>query len=396
MHRAFKIPAGSLTLAVGLAVVLLASGCQSGPEPAPKPPATFSAQKEALLLKAVLDAIEKGGVPGAVVGIWTQDQGSFVEAFGQADLASHKAMTVDHRFRIGSLTKTATATIILQLAAEGALDLDQDIDKYVKAHSLDIPRAKDITIRQLLNHTSGLFSYTDDRALEAVSYANLLLAWTPQELVTYAVSHRDYAEPGREHHYSNTGYALLGMIIEDETKHRIEEEVDRRIVKPLGLMHTSFPTLPNTMEPHASGYMANADLFKLSFNLRGAKTPDLVDVTAFNPSWAWAAGAMISDLQDLKVYAKAIGTGALVGKKMQAERLKMVPVAPGAPVKYGLGLGEWKGLLGHRGEVPGYDVSMYYSPELDATFIVCLNRAESLASDALLMSLAHIVYPDKF
>jgi len=384
-------------LAAALALTLTVSGCQSGAEVAPpKPPATFSPQKEAQLLKTTLDAIEKGGVPGAVIGIWTPDQGSWVEAFGQADLAEHRAMTVNHRFRIGSVTKTATATVILQLAAEGTLDLDHSIEPYVKAHGLNIPQARDITIRQLLNHTSGLFSYTDDPALEAVSYANLLLAWTPQELVKYAVSHRDHAEPGKEFHYSNTGYALLGMIIEDETKHRIEEEMDRRIIKALGLNHTSFPTLPNTQEPHANGYMANADLLRLSFHLRGAKTPDLVDVTAFNPSWAWAAGAMISDVQDLKVYAKAIGTGALVGKKMQAERLKMIPVAPGVDAKYGLGLAERKGLLGHRGEVPGYDVSMFYSPEMDATFVVLLNRAESLASDALLLSLAHIVYPDKF
>ena len=383
---------------LGLVLALTLGGCASGDAVrAPKPPATFSPQQEAQLLKTVLDALEKGGIPGAVVGIWAPDQGTWVEAFGQADLAEHKSMTVDHKFRIGSITKTATAAIVLQLAGEGVIDLDQTIEKYDTKYDLKIPNAKEITIRQLLNHTSGLFSYTDDPALEAVSYANLLLYWTPQELIKYAVSHRDTAPPDKEFHYSNTGYALLGLIIEEETKHRLEEEVDRRIVKALGLKNTSFPTLPNTTEPHADGYMSNADLLRLSFNLRGNKTAELVDVTAFNPSWAWAAGAMVSNVNDLKVYAKAIGTGSLVGKKMHAEQMKMMPVISGSDVKYGLGLAENKGWLGHRGEVPGYDVSMYYLPELDATFVVGLNRTpNSVQSDALLFSLAQIVYPKKF
>jgi D-alanyl-D-alanine carboxypeptidase len=383
---------------LGLTLALTLGGCASGDSiKAPKPPATFNPQQEAQLLKTVLDALEKGGIPGAVVGIWAPDQGTWVEAFGHANLAEHQSMTVDHKFRIGSITKTATATIVLQLAGEGVIDLDQTIEKYDKTYGLKIPNAKEITIRQLLNHTSGLFSYTDDPALEAVSYANLLLYWTPQELIKYAVSHRDTALPGKEFHYSNTGYALLGLIIEEETKHRFEEEVDRRIIQKLGLKNTSFPTLPNTTEPHANGYMSNADLLRLSFNLRGNKTAELVDVTAFNPSWAWAAGAMISNVNDLKIYAKALGTGSLVGKKMQAEQMKMIPVAPGSDMKYGLGLAEHKGWLGHRGEVPGYDIIMYYSPELDATFVVCLNRTpNSVQSDALFTSLAKIVYPKKF
>lgn len=383
---------------LGLALALTLGGCASGDNlKAVKPPATFSPQQEAQLLKTVLDALEKGGIPGAVVGIWAPDQGTWVEAFGQANLAEHQSMTVDHKFRIGSITKTATATIVLQLAGEGVIDLDQTIEKYDTKYDLKIPNAKEITIRQLLNHTSGLFSYTNDPALEAVSYANLLLYWTPQELIKYAVSHRDTAQPGKEFHYSNTGYALLGLIIEEETKHRLDEEVNRRIIQKLGLKNTSFPTLPNTTEPHANGYMSNADLLRLSFNLRGNKTAELVDVTAFNPSWAWAAGAMISNVNDLKVYAKALGTGSLVGKKMHAEQMKMMPVAPGADVQYGLGLGEFKEFLGHRGEVPGYDIIMYYSPELDATFVVCLNRTpSSVQSDALFTSLAKIVYPKKF
>ncbi len=383
---------------LGLTLALTLGGCASGDSiKAPKPPATFNPQQEAQLLKTILDALEKGGIPGAVVGIWAPDQGTWVEAFGHANLAEHQSMTVDHKFRIGSITKTATATIVLQLAGEGVIDLNQNIEKYDKKYGLKIPNAKEITIRQLLNHTSGLFSYTDDPALEAVSYANLLLYWTPQELIKYAVSHRDTAPPGKEFHYSNTGYALLGLIIEEETKHRLEEEVDRRIIQKLGLKNTSFPTLPNTTEPHANGYMSNADLLRLSFNLRGNKTAELVDVTAFNPSWAWAAGAMISNVNDLKIYAKALGTGSLVGKKMHAEQMKMMPVVPGADVQYGLGLGEFKGFLGHRGEVPGYDTIMYYSPELDATFVVCLNRTpNSVQSDALFTSLAKIVYPKKF
>ncbi len=344
------------------------------------------------------EAIQKAGIPGAIVGVWAPDRGAWVEAFGVADMATKTPLTVNHRVRIGSITKTVTATAALQLVDDGAISLDDTIEKYVKRHGLNIPNAKDITIRQLLNHTSGLFNYTADQPLEAVSYANLLLLWTPQELITFGVSHRDYSAPGKEFHYSNTGYALLGLILEEESKHKIEEQIDQRIIKYLGLKNTKFPTVPQMDEPYAHGYMADGDLFQLSMNLRGSKTPGgLTDVTALNPSFAWAAGAMTSDLNDLKLYAKALGTGYLLSKKMQAERLKTLPMAPGSSVGYGLGIMEIKGFLGHRGEVPGFDTCLLYSPELDATFIVLLTmNPNKVNADALTLNLIKLVYPDKF
>lgn len=148
----------------------------------------------------------------------------------------------------------------------------------------------------------------------------------------------------------------------------------------------------------AHGYMSDTDLFQLSMNLRGNPTSGgLTDVTAFHPSFAWAAGAMMSDLNDLKVYAKALGTGYLLSKKMQAERLNTVPVALGSP--YGLGILVINGFLGHRGQVPGFDTCLLYSPELDATFVVLLNKVNaaptSPGADALAMNLIKLVYPDK-
>ncbi len=373
-----------------------AAGCSSGGILPPKAPATFSSQQTQQLKQTVQEAIQKAGVPGAIVGVWAPDRGTWVEAFGVADAAAKTPLTVNHKVRIGSITKTVTATAVLQLADDGAISLDDNIENYVAKHKLHIPNAKNITIRQLLNHTSGLFNYTDDPALEAVSYANLLLLWTPQELINYGVSHRDYSTPGKEFHYSNTGYALLGLIIEEESKHKVEEEIDRRVIKALGLKNTKFPTGPDMDEPHAHGYLSNEDLLRLSFNLRGNKGTELVDVTSLHPSWAWTGGAMVSDLNDLKVYAKALGTGYLLSKKMQAQRLKTVPMAPGSPTGYGLGIMEVKGFLGHRGRVPGFDTCLLYSPELDATFIVLLTMdPNKVNAEALAINLIKLVYPDK-
>lgn len=164
-----------------LLLALAVEACSSGSAvTSPKAPATFSDQQTQQLKQAVQEAIQKAGIPGAIVGVWAPDRGTWVEAFGVADVAAKTPLTVNHKVRIGSITKTATATAVLQLVDDGAIGLDDHIEKYAATHKLNIPNAKDITIRQLLNHTSGLFNYTDDPALEAVSYANLLLVWPPR------------------------------------------------------------------------------------------------------------------------------------------------------------------------------------------------------------------------
>ncbi|MEW6542775.1 MAG: serine hydrolase domain-containing protein [Nitrospirota bacterium] len=393
---------GRSTLAATLAILLLSGtgGCKSGGEARPpKPAATFSEQQLVSLRSTVQTAIQQAGIPGAIIGVWAPDRGTWVEAFGVADAGAKTPLAVTHKVRIGSLTKMFTATAVLQLVDEGRIGLDDSIEKYVRKHKLNILNAKDITIRQLLNHTSGLFSYTDDPALEAVSYANLLLVWSPEELINFAVSHRDYAPPGKEYHYSNTGYALLGLILEDESKEKksAAEEIDQRIIKRLGLANTSFPRDQTLQEPYAKGYIADADLFTLSMTLRGSKTPGaMTDVTALHPSWPWTAGAMVSDLNDLKVYAKALGTGQLVSKKMQEEQFKTVAIPTGGAARYGLGVLTLAGFIGHRGEVPGYDTCILYSPELDATFVVLLTMDPNRAgADALTLKLIQTVYPDK-
>lgn len=388
-----------MTIMLCCLLALAVAACKSGGDlPAAKVPATFNDQQAQQLRKIVQEAMQKAGIPGAIVGVWAPDRGTLVEAFGVADLTAMTPLTVNHRVRIGSVTKSFTSTAILQLVDEGRIDLDDTIEKYVKKHNLKISNAKDITIRQLLNHTSGLFSYTDDPALEAVSYANLLLVWSPEELINLGVSHRDYAPPGKEYHYSNTGYALLGLIIEDESKEKksAAEEIDQRIIKRLGLANTAFPRDQMLQEPYAKGYMADADLFTLSMTLRGSKTPGaMTDVTLLHPSWPWTSGAVTSDLNDLKVFAKALGIGSLVSKKMQEQRLKTVAI-PGDAARYGLGVLTFAGFIGHRGAVPGYDVCVFYSPELDATFIVLLTmNPNKTGSDALALNLLKQVYPEK-
>ncbi len=391
---------GAGTFFACMLLALTVGGCKSGREIAKPPaPSSFPPQQQAQFRTIVTTALQEGRIPGAIVGIWSADKGNWVEAFGVADTATGDAMTTDHQVRIGSITKSFTATVILQLVNEGKIDLDDSIEKYVKKHRLTIANGKDITIRMLLNHTSGLFSYTDDPALEAVSYANLLLYWTPEELINYAVSHRDTSAPGEAFHYSNTGYALLGLIIEDETGHKLHDEIQHRLLTYLNMTRTRFPVGPEMDAPYARGYMGNEDLFKLSMNLRDTQQPQgMTDVTAFNPSWAWAGGGMVSAIHDLKLYAKLLATGDLVHKKLHRERLKTVPIGPGETgAGYGLGIVNLQGFLGHGGDIPGFNCAMYHSPELDATFIVLLNRQPNKADamNHILLKLVDVVYPGK-
>ena len=156
-------------------------------------------------------------------------------------------------FRIGSITKTFTGTVILQLVDEGKLRLDDPIAKYQP----EVPNGANITIRQLLQMTSGLFNYTDDPAWNQALDANRQRVWSPQELVAIALAHPPYFAPGTDFHYSNTNTVLLGLIIEQITGNNVADEFARRIFTPLGMRETVMPppTMAAIPDPHPRGYL---------------------------------------------------------------------------------------------------------------------------------------------
>ncbi len=366
-------PKIAITLIAILTLVIFA--CSSCGTP------SFSQKTQQEVDKAVKEVMSKFDIPGAVVGVWVPGEGTWIKTKGEADLKTGQAMKLGDKFRIGSITKTFTTTVILELVDEGLLSLDDTLDKFVPS----VPNGSDITIRQLCNNTSGLFNYGDDENLVATIEKDPRKKWTPQELVDIAVSRGPYSAPGEELRYSNTNFILLGMIIEEVTGNKLRDEIRKRITEPLGLKNTSLPDSPKMTGEysHGYGYMAEGD-------------EELEDFTTYlDPSLVWAAGAMISNLDDLKIWARALADGELLDKKTQKERLTWVDFPEGEGLaKYGLGIFYMGGFIGHDGRTPGYNCDMFYFPSKEATIIVMLNLSdESEPALGLFMKIAKIIFP---
>ncbi len=347
------------------------------------PELSFPAAKRDALDAALTNTMADLKVPGVVVGVWIPGEGTYVVTRGVSDQATGKAMQRNDHFRIGSITKTFTVTVLLQLADEKKVGLDDPVSKYVPF----VPNGQNISLRMLANMTSGLFSYTEDDAWVTKAFSDFQRTWTPRELVDVGIGHPPNFAPGTGFHYSNTNTVLLGMIIEQVSGKAIQEVYAERLFKPLGLQNTSWPTTSAMPAPYAHG---------ITEQTRDGKQ---ADATHRNPTWAFTAGQLISTVDDLKVWAKSYATGSLLSPEMQKQRLTYVTFPPNTDQrKYGLGIGSNRGWLGHSGELPGYNTGAYYLPEKDATFVIMVNS--DIATDGLnpvpviFKALAKLVTPE--
>ncbi|MFF1875361.1 serine hydrolase domain-containing protein [Streptomyces sp. CB03911] len=320
---------------------------------------TSSALSPELVAKldaAVQQTMSQTGVPGVTVGIWLPGQGRYVKSFGVADKKTGAPMTEDLYVRIGSETKTFTATALLELVDEGLVGLDDPISAYVSG----VPNGENITIRNLAEMRSGLFPYSADPDFITALEADPTKPFTPEQLLAYGYKHPNLSGPGTQFLYNNSNYILLGLVVEKVSGTPLAEFIHERVTEPSGLEHTLFPKGAEFPSPHAHGYTDQTP------------TGATVDATDWNPSWGWAAGAMISTLDDLKRWAKIVATGELLSPETQAQRTKFLPTGlPGAG--YGLGLFDIQGWIGHNGSLPGYESLTLYMPETGATLVVVLN-----------------------
>ena len=359
--------ARTIGLAVAAVLLLTVSGCRgdsaSPPPSATGPPAASEAAKPLndplaqRLDAAVNQAMTAAGVPGAIVGIWGPD-GSYVRAFGVADKATRAPMKTDFYSRIGSVTKTFTVTAVLQLADQGKLGLDDAIAEFVP----EVPLGDRITLRQLARMQSGLFNYSNSPEFQQALFADPRREFTPRELLNYALTQPNQFPPGEGFEYSNTNTILLGLVVQKVSGQPLHAYIEDHIVAPLGLSHTSFPTTNAFPDPHAQGYTV--------------QTADGKEAAAtdWDPSWAWAAGAMISTLDDMRIWSEALATGKLLTPQMQAQRLQTVG-APGMPPQdgYGLGIFNLGGWIGHNGSLPGYQTVVVYLPERQTSLVIMTN-----------------------
>jgi D-alanyl-D-alanine carboxypeptidase len=348
-------------------LLLVASGCAGKPtsqQPsASAPPPSSVAERpmtDALAQRldtAVNQAMTAAGVPGAIIGIWGPD-GTYVRVFGVADKTTRAPMEADFYSRIGSVTKTFTVTGVLQLADQGKFGLDDPIAKFVDG----VPQGDKITLRQLARMQSGLFNYSESTAFQQAMFADPRRAFTPRELLNYALAQPNRFPPGDGFEYCNTNTVLLGLVVEKVSGQSLPSYIQDHIVAPLGMSHTSFPTTNAFPEPHPQGYTV--------------QTADGKEAAAtdWNPSWGWAAGAMISTLDDMRIWAPALATGKLLTPQMQAQRLQTVG-SPGMPPQdgYGLGIFNLGGWIGHNGSLPGYQTVAVYLPQKQTTLVILIN-----------------------
>jgi D-alanyl-D-alanine carboxypeptidase len=323
-------PSREITLALLTALAALFAG--------PATPAAAAPGREAKLQRA-LDRVVATGVPGAVLLV--RERGRTVRlTSGHGNLKAKTPMRASDRFRVGSITKAFVATVVLQLVGEGRLGLDDSVERWLPGV---VPNGSGITVRQLLNHTSGLFAYGGDRDFVNAVARDPLRVWTPREIVAIATAHPPHFAPGTDWSYSDTNYFVLGLIVEAATGRSLASELGRRILAPLRLKATSLPRRPRIAGRHAHGYFLRP----------------LLDVSVGSPSFDWAAGGLVSNADDLAGFFRAL----LRGRLLRPDLLRLMRTTVEAPQlgrgnAYGLGLervpvpcgATW----GHAGASPGY------------------------------------------
>lgn len=336
---------------------------------------------EAKLESALSKAFAKTKAPGVTAGVWIGDKG-WTAVRGSTMKGKQVTPTLADHTRIGSVTKTFTGTVILQLVDEGKLKLDEPIAKWFPT----APEASKVTIRELGDMSSGINSYTADEAIVDRYLTRPQTIWKPDELIDGGLALERKFAPGKGFFYSDTNTLMLGQIAEKVTGKSIAALLRERIFQPLKLKGTSFPTTTKIPTPFWNGYTDQ--------NVEGTKVRDS---THWNPTFAGAAGQVISTLPDLHRWAIALGTGSLISKGAQQQRLKPNPYSVGEGRAYLFCLGNDHGWLLHTGDIPGYNTTIGYLPKKKAVIVVMANtdiEAEGgLPTPAITSALAEVITP---
>lgn len=349
-----------------LCILFLASSCDSDNKNSLDP------ELAQILQQILAESMDEFEIPGALVGVWIPGEGSLIIEEGVSDIENDKPIEKKDNLRVGSVTKSFTVTVILQLVDEGLINLNDPLSKFFP----EIENSS-ATVGELANMRSGIFNYTEDNDFVFELIQNLLKKWTPQELVDVAEKNLPYFPPDGGWHYSNTNTVILGMIIEQVTSNFVGDEIQERITEPLGLNGTIYPVTPDMPLPFSRGY-AEFD-----------PETGLTDVTFSDPSASASSGAMISQLSDLHIWGEALGKGTLLNEEthqLQINSLSPIVFDPcddddperakrECPEydKYGLGIGELSGWIGHTGEYIGYTALVMFDPESESVIVILMN-----------------------
>lgn len=330
-------------------------------------------------------------IPGALIFLRTP-QGEFTVSYGTTLLGATTPPRADTHFRIASNTKTMTAAVMMLLAQEGKLSLDDPVSRFIP----QVPNGDLITISQLLNMRSGLYNYTNDSTISSSIDSDPAKVWTSTELLAIAFAHPPNFRPGTEYEYCNTNYVLLGGIAEKLDRKPLAQVMHDRLFDPQKMRHTELPGISaNTIpEPYSHGYLYGSSSVALvgeplySPEVKAAARAGTLlpkDYTEVNHSFALAPGGVISTANDLATWIKALVGGRVLGSTWQRRWLdSLKPEDPSKPhgQKYGYGIAQisWgpNTIYFHGGETPGYISKISYDPANDLTLIVWTNLTISL------------------
>lgn len=342
-------------------------------------PADLSSQLDA----AIEARIAQMGVPGAIVSLSIPGELDYVKAFGVADTATGVPMMPDFHSRIGSVTKTFTGTAVLQLVDQGKIALSDPIARYVEG----VPSGDQITLDMLGRMRSGLTDYVEtdaimSRILNESPLGPDAFPTTQRELIDASFAEPMDFAPDEKWAYSNTNTVLLSMVVERVTGMPFGDYLQQNILGPLGLTQTSYPANGVMPGPYAHGYTQRPDGQRF-------------DATLWNPSWADAAGKIVSTATDLRTWTTALGRGTLLTPATQAGRLANGSEVV-AGVDYGFAIFDANGWLGHNGDIPGYTTVAVYLPDRDATLVVFVNTdiPEPHAAGQVAYAVTSLVTPD--
>ncbi|MFC9361476.1 serine hydrolase domain-containing protein [Rhodococcus sp. NPDC057014] len=419
--RALRVTRFAVFTACGALVI---AGCSPTSEPASEtgsPPAATTATGTAApgsalnsidpaAFQAAVDAAAAElMIPGAVVHLRTP-QGNVDAVVGTTELGAGTPPDAQTHFRIASNTKTLTAALTVLLAQDGKLRFSDPVSTYVA----DVPNGENITIAQLLTMRSGLYNYTSSPELAASLDSDPAKAWTPQEVLDIAFSRPPEFPPGTSYEYSNTNYALLGLVAEKAGGRPLPEQFQERLLGPLGLNQTSLPAADDTAipDPYSHGYMYGESAYALvdepyPADIQAAAragTLQPLDYTNQNSSYATAAGGAISTADNLAAWIRALVSGEVLNPEYQQQwRDSLQPEDPDAPdgQQYGYGIsyqrfGPNASMYYHGGELPGFNSFIGYDPDNDVTLVIWANLTLSpegtTTANALLPTVLDEIY----
>jgi D-alanyl-D-alanine carboxypeptidase len=346
---------------------------------------------DAAALQRVVETTAKEMLlPGATV-LLRAPHGDWAFGYGATELGGATSPSADTHFRAASNTKTMTAAVIVLLVQEGKLRFDDPVSKYVD----DVPNGNTISIAELLKMRSGLYNYTSAPEIAESLDHDPARVWTPQELLAIAFKRPAVFTPGKAYDYCNTNYVLLGLIAEKLEGAPLAKIFQDRLFAPLGMKRTLLPASTSNAipEPYAHGYLYGSSSYALAdapypADLQAAAKSGTLkpnDVTAQNPSYAFAAGGIISTADDLAIWMRALIGGKLFNADYQRQWLdSLEPEDPSKPrgQKYGYGISQIKfgpnRMYFHGGEMPGYNSFMGYDPVNDVTLVIWTSLTISL------------------